>query len=588
MATRWGLCGAGKISHDFSVAMKTCLPETTRSLDRAQEFAKKHDIPKAYGSYEELANDPDIDIVYVGVLHTQHCKVGLLFLKAGKNVLCEKPFAMNSRQVQDLVAEAKQSNVFLMEAIWSRCFPVYAEVRRLLAEEAIGEVKLVKAYFGSPQLHVPRSVEKELGGGALLDIGVYCLQFVLMVFGGERPLSIQASGVLLDSGVDESVVVALKFSRNRMAFCAFSISARLPNDAVICGTEGSIKVLGPMHCPTTLMVNDKETEYPLPEPQLPLNFTNSTGLRYEAQEVVAVAARNLNDAQNFAQKHNISHAYGSYEELSRDQDVDVVYIGVIHPYHVKTCLIFANAKKHILCEKPLAMNTKEVQEILSAAKRNNVFLMEAVWTRFFPASVEIRRLLSQGEAGDVKMVRSEFGVPLLDVPRAVQKELGGGGLLDVGIYCLQFICMVYNGEKPESIQAVGICTETGVDETVVVTLKYSKNRMAVFTCSISVQLPNEAVIMGTKYSIKVPAHMWCPTCLIVNGKETEFPVPEPCMPLNFLNSTGMRYEAQEVRQCLLKGLKESALMSHSDSLLLAEIEDEIRRQVGVVYPQDSK
>ncbi|KAK5915010.1 hypothetical protein CesoFtcFv8_000645 [Champsocephalus esox] len=136
-------------------------------------------------------------MVHVGVLHTEHWRVGLLFLKAGKNVLCEKPFAMNSRQVKDLVATAKNNNVFLME------------------------------------LHIPRSVEKELGSGALLDIGVYCLQFVLMVFNGERSESIQATGVLLDSGVDESVVV-VKFSRNRVAFCTFSIAVRLPNDAVIC------------------------------------------------------------------------------------------------------------------------------------------------------------------------------------------------------------------------------------------------------------------------------------------------------------------------------------------------------------------
>ncbi|KAM9860935.1 trans-1,2-dihydrobenzene-1,2-diol dehydrogenase-like [Aulostomus maculatus] len=303
MTTRWGLCGAGKISHDFSVAMKT-LPAgdhqiaviASRSLQRATEFAKKHSIPKAYGSYEELANDPDIDVVYLGVLHTEHWRVGLLFLKAGKNVLCEKPFAMNSRQVQDLVAAAKENNVFLMEAIWSRCFPVHAEVRRLLAKEAIGEVKLVKADFGSPQLHIPRSVEKELGGGALLDIGVYCLQFVLMVFNGERPKSIQATGVLLDSGVDESVAVVMKFSRKGMAICTFSIAARLPNDAVISGTKGSIRVVGPMHCPTTLVVNDEETEYPLPEPCLPMNFTNSTGLRYEAEEVRQCLLKGLKES----------------------------------------------------------------------------------------------------------------------------------------------------------------------------------------------------------------------------------------------------------------------------------------------------
>ncbi|KAF7653109.1 hypothetical protein LDENG_00087320 [Lucifuga dentata] len=292
MATRWGLCGAGKISHDFSVAVKTLPPGdhqvaviASRSLDRAKEFAQKHGIPKAYGSYEELASDPEIDVVYLGVLHTEHWRVGLLFLQAGKNVLCEKPFAMNSKQVKDLIDASKKNNVFLMEGIWSRCFPVHAEVRRLLEEEAVGEVKLVKAYFGSPQLHIPRSVRKELGGGALLDIGIYCLQFVLMVFNGERPESIEATGVLHDTGVDESLVVVMKFSRKRMAFCACSIAVRLPNDAFISGTKGSIKVLGPMHCPTKLVVNDKETEYPLPEPCLSLNFTNSTGLRYEAEEV---------------------------------------------------------------------------------------------------------------------------------------------------------------------------------------------------------------------------------------------------------------------------------------------------------------
>ncbi|XP_026233422.1 trans-1,2-dihydrobenzene-1,2-diol dehydrogenase [Anabas testudineus] len=306
----------------------------------------------------------------------------------------------------------------------------------------------------------------------------------------------------------------------------------------------------------------------------------------EDHQVVAVAARKLEDAQEFAKKHNISRAYGSYEELARDPDIDVVYIGVIHPHHLSTCLLFTNAKKNVLCEKPLAINAKEVQQILASAKMNDVFLMEAVWTRFFPVSVEIRRLLAQEELGEVQMVRAEFGVPLMHIPRSVQKELGGGALLDLGIYCLQFISMVYNGEKPECIQAMGVCLETGVDQTVVATLKFSKNRMAVFTCSSNIQLPNDGIIIGTKGTIKVPNSMWCPTSLVVNGKETQYPVPDPHLPLNFLNSTGMSYEAEEVRQCLLKGLKQSPVMCHADSLLLAEMEDEIRRQVGVVYSQD--
>ncbi|XP_008308603.1 trans-1,2-dihydrobenzene-1,2-diol dehydrogenase [Cynoglossus semilaevis] len=311
-------------------------------------------------------------------------------------------------------------------------------------------------------------------------------------------------------------------------------------------------------------------------------------LSADEHQVVAVAARNLENAQEFAKTHSISRVHGSYEELAADPDVDVVYIGVIHPYHLSTCLLFTNAKKNVLCEKPLAMNSKEVKEILSSARRNDVFLMEAIWTRFFPASVEIRRLLAHGEVGEVQMVKAEFGVPLMDVQRSVKKELGGGTILDLGIYCLQFICMVYNGEKPECIQAMGVCQETGVDETVVVTLKFSYNRMAVFTCSSKIQLQNEASITGTKGTIRVPAHMWCPTSLVVNGVETQYPLPEPYLPLNFICSTGMRYEADEVRQCLLKGLKESAVMSHADSLLLAEVEDGIRRQVGVVYEQDAK
>ncbi|XP_077375881.1 trans-1,2-dihydrobenzene-1,2-diol dehydrogenase-like isoform X2 [Festucalex cinctus] len=307
----------------------------------------------------------------------------------------------------------------------------------------------------------------------------------------------------------------------------------------------------------------------------------------EDHKIVAVAARNLERAQEFGKKHSIRASYGSYEELAQDPNIDVVYVGVIHPFHLKSCLLFMDAKKNVLCEKPLAMNAREVKEILDSARRNNVFLMEAVWSRFFPASVEIRRLLSHGELGEVKMVRAEFGQPLMHLPRSMDKEQGAGTMLDLGIYPLQFSIMAYGGEKPESIKASGVCTETGVDETVVVMLKFSKGRMAVITCSSGLQLSNDAVIVGTNGNIRIPAHMWCPTSVVVNGKESKYPVPDPSLPLNFLNSTGMRYEAEAVRQCLLKGLKESPVMSHADSLLLAEVEDEVRRQMGVVYSQDS-
>ncbi|CAM4584483.1 hypothetical protein PO909_031782 [Leuciscus waleckii] len=308
----------------------------------------------------------------------------------------------------------------------------------------------------------------------------------------------------------------------------------------------------------------------------------------EQHQVVAVGARDLTHAQEFAQKHGIPRAYGSYEELAKDPEIDVVYVGTIHPHHLAVGVLFMNSKKNVLCEKPLAMNLKEVRELIATAKKNDIFLMEAVWTRFFPASAEIRRLLSRDEVGEVKLVRADFGWPLMHVSRAVEKDLGGGALIDIGIYCLQFVLMVFSGEKPERVQATGFCLDTGVDEAMIITLMFSGHRMAVCTCTISTKLPNEAVIVGTKGTIKIPAHMWCPTSLLVNGVETQYPLPDPALPLNFINSTGMRYEAEEVRHCLLKGLKESSLMSHADSALLMEIMDEARRQVGVVYSQDSQ
>ncbi|XP_005996775.1 trans-1,2-dihydrobenzene-1,2-diol dehydrogenase [Latimeria chalumnae] len=307
----------------------------------------------------------------------------------------------------------------------------------------------------------------------------------------------------------------------------------------------------------------------------------------EEHQVVAVAARDLARAQEFAKRHSIPVVHSSYEELAKDANIDVVYLGTIHPYHLSLGLLFLNSRKNVLCEKPLAMNQRGVQQLLSAARENGVFLMEGFWTRFFPASEQIRSLLSQNAVGEVKLVRAEFGVNLTGVPRAVEKKLGGGSLLDIGCYCLQFISMVFSGQKPESITATGFLNDEGVDETVTVVLTYPGKRLGILTSTIMVNLENRATITGTKGTIEVPAHMWCPTSLRVNGEETQYLLPPPSQPLNFLNSTGLRYEAEEVRQCLLKGLKESPQMTLAESELFASIMDEVRRQMGVAYPQDS-
>lgn len=304
----------------------------------------------------------------------------------------------------------------------------------------------------------------------------------------------------------------------------------------------------------------------------------------EHHQAVAVAARDLNRAEDFAKTHNIPKVYGSYEELAKDPNIDVIYVGALHTVHLKVVLMFLKNRKHVLCEKPLAMNTAEVREMISAARKYDVFLMEAFWSRFFPVYEEIRSLLSQKVIGDVKVARAEFGVDLSGVERTVKKELGGGALLDIGCYCIQFASMVFNGEKPESITAKGFLQETGVDETVTIILQYSGKRQAVLTCTMAAKSPNQAVITGTKGIIEIPSFMWCPTTLIINGKETKFPLPLSSKPIHFFNSTGLSYEAEHVRQCLLKGLKESSVMSLAESELLASIIDEAHKQLGVTYP----
>ncbi|XP_053546756.1 trans-1,2-dihydrobenzene-1,2-diol dehydrogenase [Bombina bombina] len=303
-------------------------------------------------------------------------------------------------------------------------------------------------------------------------------------------------------------------------------------------------------------------------------------------QAVAVAARDLNRAQDFAQTHNIPKAYGSYEELAMDAHIDIIYVGALHIVHRDVVLMFMQNGKNVLCEKPLAMNSREVRELIAASKEYNLFFMEAFWSRFFPVYEQIRIYLSENAIGDVKVVSAEFGSKIEDVPRVIAKDHGGGALLNIGCYCVQFALMVFNGEKPESVTAKGFINETGVDETVTIILQYSKKRQAILTCTTATDLPNRALICGSKGMIQIPSFMCCPTSVILNEKETTFPLPPCTKPLNYDNDIGLCYEAEHVRQCLLKGLKESPLMSLEESETVANIMDEVRKQIGVIYPQD--
>ncbi|XP_015110717.1 trans-1,2-dihydrobenzene-1,2-diol dehydrogenase [Diachasma alloeum] len=302
-------------------------------------------------------------------------------------------------------------------------------------------------------------------------------------------------------------------------------------------------------------------------------------------QVVAIAARDVTRAEKFAQLHNIPKYYGNYEQLAKDSNVEIVYIGVQNPQHLEVTKLMLENGKHVLCEKPLTLNVKQSTDLINFAKQKELFLMEAIWSRCFPLYQRVKKEIETGTIGDVKQVIVSFGFRMPDVERLSNKAQGGGTILDLGVYTVQFSQFIYDGEHPVSIKASGFLNNDGVDQSMSATLLYSNNRTATIVTHALVGLPNEAHVIGTKGTIKIP-QFWCPVKIELPSGTIEHPLPEAPHEFNFVNSAGLRFEAMEARECIKAGLKESTKISHAESLRIAEIEDELRRQIGVVYPQD--
>ncbi|CAG0913758.1 unnamed protein product [Notodromas monacha] len=305
-------------------------------------------------------------------------------------------------------------------------------------------------------------------------------------------------------------------------------------------------------------------------------------------EVVAVAARDLKKAEAFAQEFDVPKFYGSYEELAKDPDVEVTYVATINPSHVCVCKMMMDNGKSVLCEKPMGMNRKQCEELIAYAKKSNVFLMEAMWARFNPAYVELRKMICSEKIGKVKHANCTFGIPMQDVERLGMKKLGGGITLDIGIYCVHLASVAFWREKPEKIIASGYLTDEGVDWSASVIMEYSGGRSAAFTYSGLISMANEASVTATEGVIKLRTPFWCTDVLEdMESNEVIFKVPIVELPnTNFMNSYILRFEAEEVRKCIMKGKLQSSTMSWDDTLAVHEILDEIRHQLGVVYDED--
>jgi predicted dehydrogenase len=288
---RWGILSTGAIARQFAQGLAFApgaelVAVGSRTREAAERFGAEFRVPRRRASYQAVADDPDVDVVYIGTPHTLHCENTLMCLDAGKAVLCEKPFAINAVQADRMVAAARAKRLFLMEALWTRYLPAILELQRLLAAGTIGPIRMIEADFGFRPVYDPlgRLYNPDLGGGALLDIGIYPISLAFLLLGPpERMTSLAELG---RTGVDERSAVVFGYPGGELAVLSFSLTTDMPSEVLVLGTEGWIRIHGPIYRPEKLTVSLKaaaprareEREIPLP--------VAGNGYNYEAVEVM--------------------------------------------------------------------------------------------------------------------------------------------------------------------------------------------------------------------------------------------------------------------------------------------------------------
>lgn len=294
-------------------------------------------------------------------------------------------------------------------------------------------------------------------------------------------------------------------------------------------------------------------------------------------ELYAVASRSITKAEEFAKEFNATKFYGSYEELVNDKDVDIVYIATPHVFHYEHSLLCLKHKKAVLCEKPFAMNKQQVNEMIQTAKKENVFLMEALWTYFLPHYQYVLKLIRSEKFGKINSLEADFGfvAPFLPEKRLFNKNLGGGSLLDIGIYPV-FAALTLLG-KPDSISAKAEFSETGVDESCKIDFNYQNGVHARLFSTIKKMTPTIATIIFEQATVTMNRRFHEPTSVTIlqnNQEET----------ISFdVNTNGYNFEAEHVQQMLAEGRTESTKMSFEKSLELIGLLDDIREEIGLIY-----
>lgn len=297
-------------------------------------------------------------------------------------------------------------------------------------------------------------------------------------------------------------------------------------------------------------------------------------------DVRAVGSRSQQKADSFAADLQIPTAHGSYEALVNDPQVDIVYVATPHPMHAENAIAAIEAGKHVLVEKPFTLNASQARAIKDAAAANNVFAMEAMWTRFLPSMLRIEHVIAEGLIGEVRALQADHSqyLPYSRAPRLHEPELGGGALLDLGIYPISFANRLLG--RPDEIVAKGTLTDKGVDEIVSAIFTYSSGAQSTMQSGFLAQGHNTAAVIGSEGRIEIDRVWYNQTSFTVYNQAGE--VIERYD--DKIEGRGMQYQAFEVERCIEAGNTQSERMSLDESIQIMEVLDEIRRQIGVQYP----
>lgn len=301
-------------------------------------------------------------------------------------------------------------------------------------------------------------------------------------------------------------------------------------------------------------------------------------------ELVAIGAREQVTADTFAKDFPVRYTHSSYESLVQNPEVDVIYIATPHAFHHEHALLCLKYKKAVLCEKAFAMNLRQAKEMTDFAKVQRVFIMEAFWTKFLPHYQLVKQLIANGKVGTINYIRGEFGfIPKAPVAsRLFDPQLGGGSLYDIGVYPV-FLAIDILG-RPDTIDASMTRASTGIDEQCAIRFNYKDGAIAQLFSSLSANLGGGADIAGDKGRIHFVNQFHKPLTTLefysdtVDNKEI--------IPFDKGEGYGYEYEARHVTACLQKGLTESPVLTHAQTLLLMETLDRIREKAGINYPMD--